>query len=110
MTRNIYKYIKNNVILIKNFNDSLSSTFKCDAYLIIMTPKTTLAAGEANSISRTAESGAIRLCTPGEEHKTPINNNNTIVQTTIIYAYIKRGERVCGIDICGCDIKCRQLI
>ena len=75
-----------------------------------MNPILTLAVGEASTSFLTAESAAPRHVTPEEEHKTPISNNKTIVQTAIIYASTKRGERVCGIDICGCDIKCRQLI
>lgn len=58
----------------------------------------------------TAESRAITLETPEEEHKTPINNNNIIIQTAIICAWTKGGERVGGIEICGCNVKCRQLI
>ena len=70
----------------------------------------TLAATEAHTISTTAESAAIIRFTPEGEHKTPINKNNTIIQTAIIYEWTKQGERVCEIYVCGSDIKCRQSI
>ena len=113
-TSNETKYkniIKKKCNPYKNFNDLLSSTFKCDAYWRYQTvPPTTPAGYVAIFIGITAERVASRQITPEGEQKTQINNNNTIIQTTIIYALTKRGERVCDIEICGSDIKCWQLI
>ena len=98
-------HIKNDVILINNFNYSFSSTYRCDG-VSIHPILFALAGTEALSPIITAESAAPRHVTPEGEHRTPINNNNTIVQTAIIYEKTNRGERVGGIEICGCDIKC----
>ena len=86
MTRNIFKY-KNvkHVTLINNFNESLSSTFKCDAYIRPTICPTTHAGTEARMPLVTAVNAASLQCAPEGEHKTPINNNNTI-----IHLYMRR--------------------